>query len=97
MLAGQLRRRGPAVASVNLTGLGGDEMLWSLAAQFGRNLDRCESTPILWRALDDRLAAFRYQQVNAVILMDNAGPGGKQRRPAPDPPGQAGTVTPDRD
>ena len=57
---------------VNLTGISGDEMLWSLAAQFGRNLDRCDSTPVLWRALSDRLAAFRYQQVDAVILIDDA-------------------------
>ena len=57
---------------MNLTGISGDEMLWSLAAQFGRNLDRCDSTPVLWRALSDRLAAFRYQQVDAVILIDDA-------------------------
>ncbi|MGO9114571.1 MAG: ExeA family protein [Thermoguttaceae bacterium] len=72
ILASQLRRRGPVVARVNLTGISGDEMLWSLAAQFGRNLDRCDSTPVLWRALSDRLAAFRYQQVDAVILIDDA-------------------------
>jgi MSHA biogenesis protein MshM len=72
ILAAQLRRRGPAVARVSLAGIGGDEMLWSLAAQFGRNLDRCDSTPVLWRALSDRLAAFRYQQVDAVILFDDA-------------------------
>ena len=72
ILASQLRRRGPVVAMVNLTGTSGDEMLWSLAAQFGRNLDRCDSTPALWRALSDRLAAFRYQQVDAVVLVDDA-------------------------
>ncbi len=72
LLAAGLRRRGPVVARVNLTGITGDEMLWSLAAQFGRNLDRCDSTPVLWRALSDRLAAFRYQLVDAVILMDDA-------------------------
>jgi general secretion pathway protein A len=72
ILTAQLRRRGPVVARVNLTGISGDEMLWSLAAQFGRNLDRCDSTPALWRALTDRLAAFRYQQVDAVILIDDA-------------------------
>jgi type II secretory pathway predicted ATPase ExeA len=60
------------VARVNLTGISGDELLWSLAAQFGRNLDRCDSTPVLWRALTDRLAAFRYQSVDAVILIDDA-------------------------
>jgi general secretion pathway protein A len=72
ILASQLRRRGPVVARVNLTGICGDEMLWSLAGQFGRNLDRCDSTPVLWRALTDRLAAFRYQLVDAVILIDDA-------------------------
>jgi type II secretory pathway predicted ATPase ExeA len=72
ILAGQLRRHGPVVARVNLTGISGNEMLWSLASQFGRNLDRCDSTPTLWRALSDRLAAFRYQQVDAVILFDDA-------------------------
>ncbi len=72
IFASQLCRRGPVVARVSLTGISGDEMLWSLAAQFGRNLDRCDSTPSLWRALSDRLAAFRYQQVDAVILIDDA-------------------------
>ena len=72
ILASQLRRHGPVVARVNLTGISGDEMLWSLAAQFGRSLDRCDSTPVLWRALSDRLAAFRYQLVDAVILIDDA-------------------------
>ena len=43
ILAAELRRHGPVVARVNLTGISGDEMLWSLAAQFGRNLDRCDS------------------------------------------------------
>jgi type II secretory pathway predicted ATPase ExeA len=72
IFAAELRRRGPVVARVNLTGISGDEMLWSLSAQFGRNLDRCESTPALWRALSDRLAAFRYQQVDSVVLLDDA-------------------------
>jgi type II secretory pathway predicted ATPase ExeA len=72
ILASQLRRHGPVVARVNLTGISGDEMLWSLAAQFGRNLDRCDSTPALWRALSDRLASFRYQLIQAVILVDDA-------------------------
>jgi len=72
MLAADLRRHGPAVARVNLTGISGDEMLWSLAAQFGRSLDRCDQTPVLWRALTDRLSAFRYQTVDAVILFDDA-------------------------
>jgi general secretion pathway protein A len=72
LLAADLRRHGPVVASVNLTGISGDEMLWSILAQFGRNIDRCDQTPVLWRALSDRLAAFRYQQVDAVILVDDA-------------------------
>ena len=67
LLANDLRRHGPVVACVNLTGISGDEMLWSLLAQFGRNIDRCDQTPVLWRALSDRLAAFRYQQVDAVV------------------------------
>ena len=72
MFANDLRRHGPVVARVNLTGISGDEMLWSLAGQFGRNLDRCDQTPVLWRALSDRLAAFRYQQVDTVVLIDDA-------------------------
>jgi general secretion pathway protein A len=72
MFAADLRRHGPVVARVNLTGISGDEMLWSILAQFGRNLDRCDQTPVLWRALGDRLAAFRYQMVDTVILVDDA-------------------------
>jgi type II secretory pathway predicted ATPase ExeA len=72
MLAADLRRHGPAVARVNLTGISGDELLWSILAQFGRNIDRCDQTPVLWRALTDRLAAFRYEMIDAVILVDDA-------------------------
>ncbi len=81
LLATQLRRRGPVVARINLTDMDGDEMLWSLAAQFGRNLDRCDTTPHLWRALSDRLAEFRYQLVDAVILVDDADRAGNVAMP----------------
>ena len=72
LFAPQLRRSGRKVAMLNLIGVEPDEMLWLLAAQFGRYLDRTTSTTVLWRALSDRLVEFRYQQLDAAILLDDA-------------------------
>ena len=72
VLAAQLQRAGCAVAKLNPIGMEPDELLWTLVAQLGRNVDRSQSTAVLWRALTDRLVELRYQRLDAVVLLDDA-------------------------
>ncbi len=68
----QLRRQGYPVANVNLLGFQPTEILYALAIDFGLSLDPSESTAVLWRAVTDRLAEYRFQQIPATILLDDA-------------------------
>ncbi len=72
VFAEQLRRSGPAVASFSLLGVGPAEMLWLLATEWGVSLNPCESIGPLWRRVADRLIEYRYQQIDAVVLLDDA-------------------------
>jgi len=67
-----LRHSGRPVAMLSLLGVGPAEMLWLLAAAFHLNPDPGESVAALWRAITDRLAEYRYQQFETVILLDDA-------------------------
>ena len=69
--ADQLRRQGRSVARLDLLGVGPNEMLFQLAAGLGVNRDPADPVGRLWRAVTDRLAEFRYQQVGSVILLDD--------------------------
>lgn len=71
-LASNLRRRGAQVANISLLGADLHEFLWLLAAELGLNPDRKENTFSLWRSLIDRIAENRYQQLDTVILLDDA-------------------------
>jgi len=73
-----LRRSGRPVAKLNLLGLQPAEMLVLLATEFGLNPDPADSTAALWRALADRLAEYRYQQLDTVILTDDADRAGRE-------------------
>ena len=70
--ATQLRRQGRPVAMVNLLGVGPAEMLCLLAGGFGLNIDASAPVAKLWRSLTDRLAEYRYQQLDTIILLDDA-------------------------
>ena len=72
ILAAGLRRAGKVVARLNLFGLEPTEMLWTLAAELGCNLDTTDSLAVLWRAISDRLVEYRYQQIDTVVLIDAA-------------------------
>jgi general secretion pathway protein A len=69
--AGQMLRHGLPVAKINLLGVQSEEFLWLLAADLKVNPDPAASTATLWRTIIDRLAEFRYQQLQAVILLDD--------------------------
>jgi general secretion pathway protein A len=71
VFAAQLRRSGRPVAKVSLLGVEPSEMLWLVAADWGLSLDPTQSLPTLWRAVSDRLIEYRYQQMEAVVLLDD--------------------------
>ena len=73
VFAEKLRRQGQSVAKLSLLDVEPTEMLWMLATQWGLTLDPWQSTATLWRALTDRLIEYRYQQIEAVVLLDDAG------------------------
>ncbi|MCE5266626.1 MAG: AAA family ATPase [Planctomycetaceae bacterium] len=72
VFAAQLRRHGWPVAKLSLLAIEPTEMLWMLADQWGLNPEQTASTAWLWRALGDRLTEYRYQQLAAVVLLDDA-------------------------
>ncbi len=78
VFAGQLRRSGRPVARVNLLGVEPNEMLSLLAAGFQRNTAPSDSPANLWRAVTDRIAEYRYQRLEAIILLDDADRAGKE-------------------
>jgi type II secretory pathway predicted ATPase ExeA len=72
VFAQQLRRSGRPVAQANLVGIEPTQMLWLLAAGLGLNPDPAEPLIGLWRMVTDRLAEYRYQQLDTVVLLDDA-------------------------
>jgi general secretion pathway protein A len=67
-----LRRGGAQVANVNLFGIDLHEFLWLVSAELGINPDRNTDLFQLWRGLLDRLSENRYQQLDTVLLLDDA-------------------------
>jgi general secretion pathway protein A len=72
VFAAQLRRAARPVAKLSLLGLEPAEMLWLLAAGWGLNPDPSRTVGGLWRIVTDRLTEYRYQQLDAVALLDDA-------------------------
>lgn len=72
VFAQEVRRAGNTVASLSLLGVEPAEFLWLLAGGLGLNPGRDLAVPLLWRMLADRIAEFRYQQLCALILLDDA-------------------------
>ncbi|HID75281.1 MAG TPA: AAA family ATPase [Planctomycetaceae bacterium] len=72
LFAGQLRSQGRPVVKMNLTGVGGDELLWLVALQLGIAPAAQLPRYALWQQLTDRLAEYRYQGLESVLLADDA-------------------------
>jgi type II secretory pathway predicted ATPase ExeA len=75
MFADALRRRGSPVAKVNLNGLEPCELLWLLATGFQMNPDPSLPSHTLWQLVTDRLTEYRYQELDTVVLLDDADEG----------------------
>ena len=67
-----LRRRGTPVAQVNLLGVEPREMLSLVAQGWGLNPTSNLSLGSLWRMVTDRLVEYRYQELTATLLLDDA-------------------------
>lgn len=72
VFAAQLRRNARPTAKLSLLGVEPAEMLWLLATGWGLSLEPTHSLATLWRAVTDRLVEYRYQQLDAVVLLDDA-------------------------
>ena len=72
VFARRLRRDGAQVAHLNASGIDLREFLWLLAAELGINPDRSDDVFRLWRGVLDRLVENRYQQLDTVMLLDDA-------------------------
>ncbi len=67
-----MRRRGAQVVRLNLRGHDAHRFLWEVAVGLGANPRHHDSAFVLWRRVEDRLAANRYQQVLTLLLFDDA-------------------------
>jgi general secretion pathway protein A len=72
VFADELRRDGLPAGRLDLVGVQPGEMFSLLAGQLGRSVDPSAPVPVAWRALCDRLSEFRYQQLPAIVLLDDA-------------------------
>ncbi len=72
MFAKQLVREGVHIARSSLAGVQPGEMLCQLGAHWGLNIDPAAGMAVLWRAVTDRLLELAYQQLQVVVLLDDA-------------------------
>ena len=72
VFAEQLCGNARPVAKLSLLGVEPAEMLWLVATGWGLSLDPTARPAVLWRAIADRLVEYRYQQLEAVVLLDDA-------------------------
>lgn len=74
--ARRLARAGKVALLVNVLGLSTRELLWQIAAGLGTAPREDADVPRLWRQIADRLAENRLQQIDTVLLVDDAGQAG---------------------
>ena len=70
--ADELRHDSLAVARVGLEGLEPEEMILQILQALRLNPSPTDSMLSLWLRLEDRLSENRYQQIDTVILLDDA-------------------------
>ena len=70
------RSKGRAVVLVDALGASTREFLWQVACGLGTSPREDADVPWLWRQIADRVAENRVQQVDTVLLVDDAGQAG---------------------
>ncbi len=68
----QSRQAGRAAVHLDLSSSEDVDVMWELLVRLGKNPPRRESTAVLWRRLVDCLAENRLQQLQTVLLLDDA-------------------------
>ncbi len=68
----EVRRGAGQLANLSLLGVDAHELLWMMAADFGLAPSRSDDIFRLWRSISDRLTENRYQQINTLLLLDDA-------------------------
>jgi general secretion pathway protein A len=74
--ASQLGRKGRAVVLANALGATTRELLWQIACGLATVPRDDADAPWLWRQIADRVAENRVQQIDTVLLVDDAGQAG---------------------
>lgn len=74
--AAELTKQGRAVVLVDALGTSTREFLWQVACGLGTTPREDVETPWLWRQITDRVVEYRVRQVDAVLLVDDAGQAG---------------------
>lgn len=74
--ASRLARAGKSVAKVDVLGLSTRELLWLIASGLKAAPPSDAEAPRLWRLVADRVAENGWQQVDTVLLVDDAGQAG---------------------
>src|SRR4051812_17508215 len=74
--AAQLGRQGRAVVVVDALGATTRELLWQVACGLGTAPREDADAPWLWRQVADRVAENRVQQIDTVLLVNDAGQAG---------------------
>ena len=73
VFAAELKRQFCEVAYISLLGVDEHELLGILASELRIHVPDSDDRRQLWRKIQDKLAANRYQQTNTVVLLDDAG------------------------
>jgi type II secretory pathway predicted ATPase ExeA len=73
VFSAELKRQFCEVAYLSLLGIDELELLGILASQLRIHTSDDDGRGQLWRRIQDKLAANRYQQTNTVVLLDDAG------------------------
>ena len=68
----QMRRGGATAAKINLLGLTSLDLFEQLALALGLNLGRQPTIGAAWRAVTDHVLEGRFQQLDTVLLLDDA-------------------------
>jgi general secretion pathway protein A len=74
--AGQLRRTGKVAVLVDALGASVREVLWQLAGQLGTGPRDDDDAARLWRRIASRVKENRFQNIETVMLVDDAGHAG---------------------
>jgi type II secretory pathway predicted ATPase ExeA len=74
--ARQLAKHGRAVVLVDATAISTRELFWQIAGALGAAPREDADVAQLWRHISDRVVENRLQQIDTVLLVDDAGEGG---------------------